>query len=328
MAVSRRGLLMTGAGVVAVVAAVAIYLGVASAFAPVADPSIAQLTPIASPTPLPTSRPSPTPSPLPTPSPSPTPQPSLRQTLLVLGSDADAARIGRGKAPLADSIMVASVNAARDQITVISIPRDTVDVPMPDGSILSRKINVIYSELGIDAMRGAVETLLGIDIDHYVLLNMDDFVQLTDAVGGVDVIVPFAMHDPKVRLSIEAGPHRISGELALKYVRSRSLDSDYGRIGRQQDLLIALARAIADPERLADPAAILGRLSSLKSDLKPVDLPAAIEVVRACQTAAITKIVLKPPRFATFAGVAGDRGWIMIPNVAEMRELVGEALSD
>jgi LCP family protein required for cell wall assembly len=224
--------------------------------------------------------------------------------------------------------MVASVNAERDEITLISIPRDTVDVPMPEGSIWSGKINALYALRGIDAVRGAVETLLQVRIDHYVLLNMDDFARLIDAVGGIEVNVPFAMSDPKVRLTIGAGPQLMSGEVALKYARSRSLDSDYGRSARQQEMVLTLARAFADPSRVAQPGAVMRALSSFQTDLDLADLSTAFEAVRASSSATVTKIVLKPPRFALFAGVAGARGWVMIPNVPEMRAAAAEALAD
>jgi LCP family protein required for cell wall assembly len=332
MPAMRGRVLIVGAGVAAVCVGVAVYLGVAWAAGPPRVPAEATPTPGPSlterPTPAPTPTPSASPSPSPSPSPLPTPIPPERVTLLVLGSDGDAARVARGEAPRIDSIIVATVNAARDEIALISIPRDTVDIPMPDGSTWTRKINALYAQRGVDAMRGAVETLLGIRIDRHVVLNMDDFRRLTDAVGGVDVTVPFAMHDPKVRLSIGAGPQRLSGVLALKYVRSRSLDGDYGRSGRQQDLLLGLARAMADPGRVADPAALLVALSSLQTDVELADLQATLEIVRASREAAVTKVVLKPPDFALFAGLAGDRGWVMIPNVTAMRMLAAETFTD
>jgi LCP family protein required for cell wall assembly len=323
----RGRTLVVGAGVAVVCLGVAIFLSVALAAVPppaaVASASVsAPPSATAPPTPMPTRTSSPTPSP------SPTPIPPQRVTFLVLGSDADAVRIARGEAPRIDSIIVASVNAARDQIALVSLPRDTVDIPMPDGSTWTRKINALYAERGIESMRGGVETLLGITIDHYVLLNMDDFRRLADAVGGVEISVPFAMEDPKVRLSIGAGPQRLSGTLALKYARSRSLDGDYGRSGRQQELLLALARTIADPARVADPATLLAVLSSLQTDLDLGELPTALQIVRASQDAAATRIVLKPPRFALSAGLHGDRGWVMIPNVAAMRAAMEETFSD
>jgi LCP family protein required for cell wall assembly len=323
----RGRTLIAGAGAAAVCLGVAVYLVVASASG---APPLAQASATPTPRPSPTVAPTPPPTPTatPTPSPSPTPVPPERVTVLILGSDADAARIARGELPRLDSIVVASVNAARDRIALISIPRDTVDVPMPDGSTWTHKINALYAERGIDAMRGAVGTLLDITIDHYVLLNMDDFRHLIDAMGGVDLTVPVAMQDPHVRLSIGAGPQRLSGTLALKYARSRYLDGDYARSGRQQELIIALARTLADTSRVPNPGAVLAALSSLQTDLDPGELPAALEVVRASGGATVTKAVLKPPRYALFAGLAGDRGWVMIPDVPAMRALVAETFGD
>ncbi len=239
----RGRALVAGAGAAAVCLGVAVYLVVASATGP---PPLAQAsatpTPRPSPTLVPT--PDPTPSPTPTPSASPTPIPQERVTVLVLGSDSNWVRVARGDAPRIDTIIVASVSAGRDEIVLISIPRDTVDVPMPGSEVWHGKINTIYALRGMDAMTAAVETLLELPIDHHGLVNMDDFSAIVDALGGIEVDVPFAMNDPKVLLSIPAGRQQMSGTVALQYVRSRSLDSDFGRAARQQAVVLAMARRL------------------------------------------------------------------------------------
>jgi anionic cell wall polymer biosynthesis LytR-Cps2A-Psr (LCP) family protein len=76
--------------------------------------------------------------------------------------------------------MVISVSANKSRIDILSFPRDTVDIPMPDGSIYHRKINGIAQRLGIEGLRGAMSTLLGVPIDRYIRVDMDDFTWMVD----------------------------------------------------------------------------------------------------------------------------------------------------
>ncbi len=323
----RGRALVAGAGAAAVCLGVAVYLVVASATGP---PPLAQASATPTPRPSPTVAPTPdpTPSPTPTPSASPTPIPQERVTVLVLGSDSNWVRVARGDAPRIDTIIVASVSAGRDEIVLISIPRDTVDVPMPGSEVWHGKINTIYALRGMNAMTAAVETLLELPIDHHVLVNMDDFSAIVDALGGIEVDVPFAMNDPKVLLSIPAGRQQMSGTVALQYVRSRSLDSDFGRAARQQAVVLAMARRLANPALVPDPATVVSRLGSLETDLQLSDLPTALALVQASIDAHVTSVVLRPPQFAISAGLSGARGWVMVPNVEEIRSWVREATAD
>ena len=66
-----------------------------------------------------------------------------------------------------------------------------------------------------------METLLDIQIDAYVKVDMDNFVQLVDAVGGVKVTNPTWLVDPHLGLSLAPGTHRLDGATALDYMRTR-----------------------------------------------------------------------------------------------------------
>ena len=152
------------------------------------------------------------PPPPPSHSSSPTPIPidqallNRRVTFLLLGTDQNAARQSSGEQVLTDSMIVMSINAAHTRLTMISVPRDTVDVPLPDGSIWHEKLNELYTKRGPSVVRGTFDTLLGAKIDYVVELNMDDFTRLIDAFGGIDLTVPEAIVDPSIAFSIKAGP--------------------------------------------------------------------------------------------------------------------------
>ncbi len=103
-----------------------------------------------------------------------------RWTVLYVGTDLNATREAEGTAPNTDALMLASLSADQSQLTLISLPRDTVDVPLADGGTWPEKINSLYVQRGIDELVGAMETLYGVPIDAYLVLDMDDFA----AAGG------------------------------------------------------------------------------------------------------------------------------------------------
>jgi len=209
---------------------------------------------VASPSPTPTVSPSPTASPTPSPTPKPTPSPLLskRITILVLGNDSNASRLARGMGKLTDSIIVLSVNAKHTQISMISFPRDIVDIPMDNGSIWSGKINSITYYRGEAAMKRAISATIGQPINYYIEVNMEDFGRLVNAIHGIDVIVPASIYDPSIGFSIRAGRRHLDGNAALSYSRSRHTTSDWDRDARQQLVLAAIVRKLVDPKTKVD----------------------------------------------------------------------------
>ena len=293
-----------------------------------------------SPTPEPTPSPSPTPSPEPTPTPSPTPVPTptpiplneallhQRITVLFAGLDANDDRRTRATSFNTDAIVVASIDGAHSQVSTVALPRDTVNLPLANGLLYTGKVNSLYASYGIEGLRGALEATYQIDIDYYVLLDMSDFGRLVTALDGVQVDVPTRMIDYKIGLDLQPGTQILNGNDALRYVRTR-VDTDYGRAGRQQQLAIALVRELLNPPDDVDLLALAGSLGSLETDLPLEDLPTLLEVGRRSISAEIVSQTLQPPRFALFEGIEeGPRGWVMIPNLAEMRAYVNAVMGD
>ena len=132
-----------------------------------------------------------------------------------------------------DTNLLVAVDAKNGKIDVISLPRDTLlDVSWPVKK---------------------VSRLLGIPVDHYVTVDLKAFVELVDAIDGVDFDIPVEMDydDPEQDLHIHfpAGPRRLTGEEALEVVRWRQNNdgtgyatADIGRIGTQQAFLMAAAK--------------------------------------------------------------------------------------
>lgn len=281
-------------------------------------------TPTASPTPVPTPTASPTPVPTPTPTPQPEGLRDGRLTLLVLGSDNDTARqIRRGGDYLTDAITVVSVTENGRRMSLFSLPRDTADLPMPDGSIWSGKINSMAFFRGPATTRDVMSLLLGIRIDHYVMVDMDDFRQIVNAAGGVVVRVPYTLADK--RCVIGPGKQRLDGGLALCFARHRTVDSDYARADRHQQLLLAIMRRMVSRDVRIGP--LVRSLSSLQTDIPLSDLPAYADLLGRARRADVSRVVFRPPTYTTFAGIAGARGWISVPNVPAIQQTVAAMLA-
>jgi LCP family protein required for cell wall assembly len=225
--------------------------------------------------------------------------------------------------------MVVSINANQSQIAMLSLPRDTVDVPLGDGRIYHGKINAIMNTFGLATLKNAVSALLDVPIDGYVKIDMDDLVTLVDAVGGVDVDVTTWVVDARLKLNIPPGPIHLDGPTALSFTRTRA-DSDYGRAARQQQVVLALVRAYADPATVWSLPDLLGSMRALDTDLDLARLPSYLAVARRSTGATVVATVLQPPRFSRFVGIepGTSRGWVMIPNVPEMQAYAHQLISD
>ena len=265
------------------------------------------------------------PPPAPSHSSSPTPVPldqallNRRVTFLLLGTDQNAARQSRGETVLTDSMIVMSVNATHTRVTMISVPRDTVDVPLPDGSIWHEKLNELYTKRGPSVVRGTFDKLLGAKIDYVVELNMDDFTRVIDAFGGIDLTVPEAIVDPSIGFSIKAGRQHLDGKTALLYSRSRHTTNDFSRAARQQLVLRALLARFDDPALKIDVLGLISSLPSLKTDIARDKLPTLAEIARRSRNAAVTGKVLQPPDFYQVS-IDTARGYILLPDLQAIRK--------
>jgi polyisoprenyl-teichoic acid--peptidoglycan teichoic acid transferase len=244
-------------------------------------------TPSPAPTPAPGPTATPGPDPTPLPSPTPTPPPAWaedgRLNLLLLGSDEGPNRwLLR-----TDTMIVLSVDIDSGRAAMFGIPRNLVNVPMPEetaglfrGGRFPEMLSGLYvyawerpdqfpgGDLrGYRAVAGAVQELVGVPLDGVVSVNLNGFVQLIDGLGGLWMDVPERVVDDRypletggrhIRIDIREGCQLLDGRHALAYARSRHQDSDYGRMRRQQDVLVALRRQV-------DPVALAPRVPDLLS---------------------------------------------------------------
>ena len=245
-----------------------------------------------------------------------------RWTVLFVGIDSDAVRQATFQPNNTDALMLVSLSADQRQLTLVSLPRDTVNVPMAGGGSYGGKINGLYQDFGLDALRGAMETMYGVPIDAHVVMDMDDVAKLVHAAGGVDVNPPLPINDQLFTgIQIPAGPQRLDPATALLYVRTR-LDQDYGRMRRQQEVITELVRQLSSPASGVDMSALVAGLDSLQTDLPLGELPTLVELGRRAGGAQVTNLIIEPP-LITFQGDLGDgRGYVLVADFASIRARV------
>ena len=148
-----------------------------------------------------------------------------------------------------DTNLLVALDSQNGTINVVSLPRDT----LLNVSWSVKKLNNAYHHGGFSQTMDEVSRLLGIPVDHYITVDLRAFVELVDAIDGVDFDIPVDMdYDDlyqDLHIHFPAGPRHLTGAEALQVVRWRQNNdgtgyatADIGRIGTQQAFLTAVAK--------------------------------------------------------------------------------------
>ena len=241
------------------------------------------------------------------------PGPDERISVLVVGVDAAPGR----SSVLTDTMMVVSFDPVGKTASMVSLPRDLVNVPLGTGNEFGPKINSLMSYAdrhkkdfpkgGLQTLQDAVGALLGIPIHYHATMEFEGFIHMVDAVGGVDIDVKNAIDDPgydgfgagQRGWSITEGRHHLDGANALAYARSRKSagESDFTRAGRQQQIIVALKDSATDGGSVfwKLPGLLVAVGDSIRTDL-PVDrLPQLAAAIDEMGKGGITRVVIRHP---------------------------------
>ncbi len=166
--------------------------------------------------------------------------------ILVVGSDSregltddQLRRLGteREEGERTDSIVLVQLDPRREQVAMLSFPRDLL-VTRCDGS--RGRINAAYGigeRNGVGGPSCLVDTIVdftGIPVHHYVQVDFAGFIEVVDALGGVTLYLDEPLADAHAGIDLPSGCVDMDGATALGFVRARRIDSDFGRIARQQ----------------------------------------------------------------------------------------------
>jgi LCP family protein required for cell wall assembly len=196
--------------------------------------------------------------------------------LLVAGVDVRAGltpqqqnelHVGHDVSTNSDTLMIVHVAADHRSVKVVALPRDSwVDLP---GHGLN-KINAAFGLGGPKLMVRTVEASTGLTINDYMEVNFLGFVKIIDALGGVNICLPYAVDDSYSGLDLTAGRHHVDGITALKFARDRHsfATSDLARIKDQQQLMSSLFSEALSSGTITDPVKFTKFLSATAAAIK------------------------------------------------------------
>ncbi|SDP56131.1 transcriptional attenuator, LytR family [Selenomonas ruminantium] len=190
-----------------------------------------------------------------------------KATIMIMGVDERDDDVGRS-----DTLMIASIDPKTKQASLLSVPRDTRVKIKGHGF---DKINAAYAYGKQKLSQDTVENLLGVNIDHYVIINTKSFKKVIDAIGGIDIDVPKRMHyedpwddDGGLLIDFQPGMQHMDGAKAVTYVRYRDEEGDLGRIRRQQDFMRACMEKVLSPAIIPKlPMVIKEIMESVDTDM-------------------------------------------------------------
>ena len=188
--------------------------------------------------------------------------------ILLVGSDTRDGQgdaFGRESSTLNDVNMLLHVAQDQKSAVLVSIPRDMV-VPLPrcekGGPAAGQPINTTLFYGGLSCTVETVQNLTGLPIQFAGLITFNGVIEMSNAVGGVDVCITEPIWDPYTGLDLpNAGVHTLQGWDALAFLRSRhgvGDGSDLGRISSQQVFLSSLVRKIKSDDTLTDFGKLYG----------------------------------------------------------------------
>jgi LCP family protein required for cell wall assembly len=254
-----------------------------------------------------------------------------------------------------DTMILLQVQIATGKAAMYGVPRNLENIPLPPEAANANACHCfpypnLLNALWLDAVRrpdaypypgsdfvrgwkaleGAIGQYLGLHVDGAVVINLMGFAKLIDDLGGLDINVPTELKDNQysrpqdghdITIDIKAGQQHMDGFTALAYARSRHQDSDYGRMGRQQEVLMALRKQL-------NPCSLVPRVPSLISDLGDsfwTDMPqsdagALAALAQKVGAGNVNNVEMVP-------SVTGNPvGYLTVPRWATVRDIVTHGL--
>ena len=236
-----------------------------------------------------------------------------------------------------DTMILVSIDPATRSGALLSIPRDLwVTIP----GYGENRINTAHSTGdeknypggGVALAKKTVWYCLGVPVHYYVRINFTGFERLIDAIGGITINVEKAIHDEKypdnnygtMVIDIPAGEQQMDGKTALQYARSRHGNSDYDRMKRQQEVLLAARDKVLSLDipisHIPEILKIAG--DSVQTDLSLDEIIALAKIAKDIDTSQLKHGLIDS---SMTTSVKTPQGWIVeVPDWQKVRKLVDE----
>lgn len=259
-----------------------------------------------------------------------------RFTMIAVGLDRRPNETGLGYRT--DTMMLVSINPQTQSVGVLSIPRDLY-VQVPGYSRLQR-INapMVLGEsrregYGPTLMMQTVQLNLGIRVHDYVAVDFQTFIDVVDAIGGIEVTIDYNIRDPRYPdmnygydpFYLDAGTHQLMGYDALRFARTRHGDSDIRRAERQQQALYAIRDKILSAEMVPQLIAQApGLYQSLQDNFYTgLSFEQLLQLALYVKDIPLENITMDVIDFSYLQSYTTEDGWsVLIPNRARLGGLM------
>ena len=276
-----------------------------------------------------------------TPAPTPAPPITGRVAVLLVGLDSSPLRSTMNT----DTMLVAILDPETGP-AMISIPRDTFGTPLGDGRVYNAKLNSLLSAAlgdpatyplgGAGSLKTAVGTLLGIQIDYMVTIDLFGFLGLVDTLGGVDITVTRGVYDTfyfneyeqQTGFFIEPGQYHMDGHTALAYARTRFGigDNDFTRAARQQELLEAMVKDLTAGDLLLNLPTLLSLVGdAVDSDIPVEYMPYLAKLLQEADLSSVDRLVIQHP--LAYSDNLTDGTYILVPDIPAVQAAVEAMLA-
>lgn len=241
-------------------------------------------------------------------------------TVMIMGVDRRQDDVGRS-----DTLMVATLDPNKNQAALLSIPRDTRVKIKGHGF---DKINAAYAYGGEKLTQQTVENLLNTNMDHYMLIDINGFVKIIDALGGIDIDVEKRMvyDDPwddngGLHIDLQPGMQHMDGKTAVTYVRYRDEEGDIGRIKRQQKFMKAIMDKIVSPTVIPKlPSIVTAVYDTVETDMSIGDILSFLTTLKDAKDNGL-KSEMVPGKPVYIEGIS-----YWIPDIKKTRQILADTL--
>ncbi|MCP4166657.1 MAG: LCP family protein [Chloroflexi bacterium] len=252
--------------------------------------------------------------------------------ILLLGIDQ---RLGQKGYYRTDTMILMNIDPRTGNVGLLSMPRDLwVMIPGFEEDRINTA-HVIgdlhkYPGGGPVLAKETVAQLVGQPVHYYVRINFQGFRTLLEEIGCIDITVPFTIDDPEFPddnfgfdpFYLEAGEHCMDADTALKYARTRHIDSDFGRMKRQQQVIVAVKDKVLSAGQLLYLSSRMPALLNTFSDSLQTDMPINQQITltnmaRKLNTDHIRSMVID--RSMTTPRIQDSGAYTLLPNMDVMR---------
>lgn len=240
--------------------------------------------------------------------------------VMIMGVDEREGDVGRS-----DTLMIATLDPKKNKAAILSIPRDSRVKIKGHGF---DKINAAYAHGGYQLSQDTVENLLGVQIDHHVIINIQAFKKIIDAIGGIDIDVEKRMYyqdiwddDGGLLIDLQPGMQHMDGKTAITYVRFRDEEGDIGRVRRQQHFMQAVMDKLTSPSIIPRLPSIISEItSSIKTDLSLKQMLELVSSLKNAQKNGLQTEML-PGKGAYIDGIS-----YWLPDLSKLRATITNTL--